>query len=236
MSLILVHGTIASGKSTFLDGLPIKISGHGPLEGTVLKYNTPFDLWRNHFGVNILDLMYYNPAKYMYDFQLVTISHYIKIYTEIMKHAMLHKRSSEVFFYFVEDSHYTSCFIYAYDAFLNGFLSEPEFLILAHLFDLCEHIIKKIKAYVDVRVVHIQAPLDFCYNNKVKRARPEERDLTLTALSRLNHSLLLSNMDTNKVEPVIGIGDYTYIINGSDIDPKDLVEQFFQLCDLFITK
>ena len=109
--IISVEGNIGSGKTTFLNFFTQQVDN-------IAVIKEPLDLWQNVDGENVLSLMYINPKKYTFLFQIYAL----------LTNLQQHTKASDVKAKIVERFMGHACFIK--NSYKEGNLSTVEYSIL----------------------------------------------------------------------------------------------------------
>lgn len=174
--LLSIEGNIGVGKSTFLN--IIKSS----FETTLKNYEIvpePVDLWINILNSdkkNILELFYENPSRWAFSFQnLVYISRIMKIQDTI--------KNSDKKFIFLDRSLGTDKNVFEKMLYENKKISDVEHNIYGLWADFFE---KNIMSNNKMIYIYLKCNPKICIDRINKRARNEEKNITLEYLQKLD--------------------------------------------------
>ena len=160
---ICIEGNIACGKSTLLEAI-INFPDIAILP-------EPIEKWKNYNGKNMLELMYQNPKKYMYDFQILgqdTISE---------NHNFITDKKIKI----MERSIYSERYVFIEMAYHDSNLTFDEYQKLHH------HFIQKSQNITQLDyMVYLRCDPKICYDRLKKRNRPEEANITLDYLQKVH--------------------------------------------------
>ena len=213
--LITIEGNIACGKSILLKQLK---DFHNL---TILS--EPIEKWQNWEGynqelptkLNMLQLMYDNPKKYMKDFQImgqITL-------------ADNHNYLTESPIKIIERSIYSGRYIFTKMAYQDDNLTYDEYK------EICDYF-KNIKKTVTVPdlIVYLRTDPKICYKRMKKRNREEEKNVSLEYLKKLHyyHEKLLINNQQLLPCPVI-------VLN-SNKSIKEVKDKFINIINLRCVK
>ena len=210
--VVTIEGNIACGKSTLLECLKDFNSV------TVLP--EPIEKWRNwnsvnmpiNMPINMLQLLYDNPKKYMKDFQImgqITLAENHNLVT--VKHKIM------------ERSIYTGMHVFTMMAYHDGNLTYDEMKEVLHCF---EHTKQNI-IQPDI-AIYLRTSPEVCYDRLKKRNRAEEAGVTLEYLKRLHdyhEELFIRNQELLPC-PVI-------VLNANK-DPEEVKVKFVSLCNFVV--
>ena len=212
--IVSIEGNIAAGKSTLLNFLR---------ENMIDKFlimKEPIDAWQNLNGSNLLSLMYEDPKKYSFLFQMYVL----------LTNLQQQSQESEVdvkvkiierhvgFKYFIENSHQL------------GTLSDIEFSVLS---EWTKYLLSSphLNMTADL-IIYLRTSPAMCFERIKKRRRNEEQSITLDYLTRLHEiheQFIINIMKTNHPHQVMVIDvnpdleDMTSEYNGIR---KDIINYF----------
>lgn len=161
---VAVEGNIGSGKSTLLqqfENLP-----HCEVVGE------PVDQWTNLEGHNALGLLYENPDRWSFSFnmyaQLTRIDMHLKPHTQPVK--------------MLERSLYSTRYCFVQNDYLSKTINPFEFSIFSQWFDF---LTSSGKANLDL-IVYLRADPSTCYERLRKRSRKEEACVPMSLIESLH--------------------------------------------------
>lgn len=110
--MIIVEGTIGAGKSTFLKILEKSFP-------SISIACEPVHNWEKHlYGQSLLANFYQQPQRWAYTFELMTLMHRAHDYESLQKNSHTNL--------FIERSLYSGYYCFAYNSFMQGFMSPLE--------------------------------------------------------------------------------------------------------------
>jgi deoxyadenosine/deoxycytidine kinase len=222
--IFCITGSIASGKSTFIEHLYNLLKKRGY---DVVKFPEPIELWQNVNGVNLLQLFYHDTPRWAFTFQINALL----TMADIEKKAMLYSLNNQIVL--IERSSYC-----AFEVFCK-YLSK-------HVFSPAEsEIIKDFKTkysslveyYNKIVFIFLNTSFEICYARLNKRGRPEEIDqVSLEYLKKIEH--LYEKSLENLFLPVIKIDGTSYNEMSIDtaknmINGKQAVDEVVQYINNF---
>lgn len=173
---IFIEGNIGAGKTTLLRLIESRFNGR------VNCVPESVSLWTNFKGVNILEY-YYNDKRWSYVFQLLTLYTLIKNYRD--------NRCNKLNV-FERSIHGWKIFIDA-----NAYLNKDQSLALNIIYTFLMNI--KIM-HIDC-IIHLKCRPITSYNRIMKRNRPEEKNITIQYLHKLNilHSIMFKKENSSMI-------------------------------------
>lgn len=163
---IIIEGNIAAGKSTILD--------HLKLDSRIEVIPEPIEKWRDLKGQNLLRLMYTDPKKHAFEFQMYALL------TTLQVHKAKTAKPIKIF----ERSLHSNHMIFARNMINAGNISDVQFNILDSWYNsLCDN--HKEDVSVD-RIVYLRSDPRVAYQRLKRRNRSEETDTTLAYLEELH--------------------------------------------------
>ena len=162
--IISVEGNIGSGKTTFLNMFAKEVEN-------VEVLMEPVTMWQDVNGHNLLSLMYEDPGRHTFAFQMYAILTTIK-----------QKINSGTKDKIVERLGGGKCFIEL--SYQMGTLNDIEYSILTHWI---EHL--KNSCGFDLSpdiIIYLKTEPETAYERIVKRNRPEEKGITLDYITKLH--------------------------------------------------
>ena len=137
--MFIIEGNIGAGKSTFLKLIKFYI------QEAQVSFE-PLENWNSKIqGESLLENFYKNPQRWAYTLETVTMIARLK------EHLENQKQNNP--FIVMERSIYSGRYCFAYNDYLNGFLSDFEWQIYLELFDLLtKNIIKPPKGFIYLKV------------------------------------------------------------------------------------
>ncbi|XP_066234086.1 deoxyguanosine kinase, mitochondrial isoform X2 [Saccopteryx leptura] len=182
---LAIEGNIAVGKTTFVKLLtktypewhiatePIATWQNVPAAGTQKAFTS-------QRPINLLDLMYREPARWSYTFQTFSFLSRLKIQLEPFPEKLLHAKNVVQIF---ERSVYSDRYIFAKNLFENGSLSDVEWRIYQ---DWHSFLLKKFASQLQLHgFIYLQATPQVCLMRLHQRNREEERGIELAYLEQL---------------------------------------------------
>ncbi|CAG5122294.1 unnamed protein product, partial [Candidula unifasciata] len=163
---VAVEGNIGSGKSTLLQHF-----GNLP-HCEVLE--EPIDRWTNVKGHNALSLLYENPQRWSFSFNM-----YAQL-TRVQIHTKPHTHPVKI----MERSLYSTRYCFVQNDYISKTINGFEFGVLDQWF---QYLVNAKKADVDL-IVYLRADPEVCLDRVKKRSRTEEAGVPLCFLQAL-HSL-----------------------------------------------
>lgn len=163
--MFIIEGMIGAGKSTFLQLLQSKI----PSISTVQE---PVHNWeKNIQEQSLLDYFYKDARRWAYTFELMTLMHRAHDYS-------LLQQTNKVFF--IERSLYSGYHCFAYNSFLQGFLSPVEWQLYQKWFNLINKNHTLPRGFIYLRVDPAIA-----YQRIQKRRRCAEQTISFDYLEQI---------------------------------------------------
>ena len=208
--IVSIEGNIAAGKSTLLNFLRENMTYK------VVTLKEPIDAWQNLNGSNLLSLMYENPNKYSFIFQMYVLLTNLQQQTQKSEGDVNVKIIERHigFKFFIENSYQLEN------------LSEIEFSVLS---EWSKYLLSSPHLNMTAElIVYLKTSPATCYERIKKRQRNEEQCITLDYLTRLheiheqfmmNHSQKVIVIDANPDKE-----DMTSEYNGI---MKDIMNYFF---------
>ena len=161
---VCLEGNISAGKTTLLRHF-------GQLEG-IEVVEEPIDSWRDVGGVNLFDLMYQDPRRYMFQFQsLVQLTRLQLFNKPATQPVRLIERG-------IENNRY----VFIENARIEGSLLSSEKAILIEWFEV---LAKNMNVRPDL-IVYLRTDPKVAYQRVVGRDRKEETTVTLAYLEALH--------------------------------------------------
>ena len=207
---IIIEGNIACGKSallTQLKGLP---------RCTILP--EPIEKWKNWVNgektkVNMLQLMYDNPKKYMRDFQLIVLK------TAGENHNLKTRSRLKI----MERSIYSGRYAFIEMAYHDGNLTYDEYKEVCDCFEHTKQTICQ-----PTFIVYLRTDPKSCYDRMKKRNRTEEDNVTLEYLKKIHdyHEELLIHNQQLLPCPVI--------VMNANKTVEEVKEKFINFIDHFV--
>ena len=201
-SLITVEGNIASGKSTLLNNLE---------NNNFIVLPEPLEKWKNWNLkgkiVNMLELIYKEPKKYMKEFQFMAQK------TLCENHNFVCVAPSPCRIKVMERSLYSDQYVFVDMAYHDGNSTHDEYL------EVCDHF-KNLKRQEPYLIIYIRTDPKLCFKRMKERNRKEESNVSLEYLEKLHkyHEELFINNQSKLPCNVI-------IING-DESKNQVVDKF----------
>ncbi|XP_012252857.1 deoxynucleoside kinase isoform X2 [Athalia rosae] len=160
---VCIEGNIGSGKTTFLN--------HFKTNKNMLVLQEPVELWRDVQGVNLLDKMYKDPARYGFIFQS---------YVQLTM-LQLHTQKTHLPFKVMERSVYSArCFIENMKR--TKTLEQVELSVLEEWYDWC---LNSADIQTDL-IVYLRTSPEVVYERMRARARKEEDCVSLEYLKQIH--------------------------------------------------
>jgi deoxyadenosine/deoxycytidine kinase len=183
--LITVEGNIACGKSTLLNSLD---------RSAVEILTEPVEKWKNWKGKNMLELMYNDPKKYMFDFQIMARE------TLADNHNYITEKHLKV----MERSLYSGIYIFTEMAYYDSNLTHNEYINLKSRY---EDFIFQEPDFI----IYLRTDPKLCFQRMNERNRGEEGAVSLNYFQNLHkyHEDVFIENQSKLPCPVI-------ILNGDD--------------------
>lgn len=162
---IIVEGNIASGKTTFLD--------YFRKDDEVAIIKEPVDLWRNCRGHNLLDLMYKDPKKWAFPFQMYAAL------TMLQRHTMETYKPINL----MERSIYSARYCFVEKLVKDGILLPEHYAIIDEHFKWAT---QSVNMSVDL-IVYLRSSPEVAYRRMMLRGRNEEIDVPFDYLLQLHN-------------------------------------------------
>lgn len=196
--VIVIDGNIGSGKTTLIGRLKEIPTVHVIYE--------PVEEWKDINGHNILELLYKDPKRWCFSFQMFVFYTRTKVLRDIAecnKNIIFIDRSLFADIAFVNTLYELKC--------MNDIEYEMYNDIHKWLIDF--------SGYQNIinGVVYVKTDPQICFNRIKKRARSEENEISLNYLNELddNHNIVISNIKKPKL----------FLNNDKDIQNSNLVDQ-----------
>jgi deoxyadenosine/deoxycytidine kinase len=166
--MYIIEGIIGAGKSTFLQMLKQR-----SLEFSIAC--EPVHNWEKHlYGQSLLTNFYQQPQRWAYTFELMTLMHRAHDY------GLLQKIDS--YNLFVERSLYSGHYCFAYNSFMQGFMSALEWKLYQDWFTFL--VVQKCRA--PQGFIYLKIDPVVAYERIKKRNRYAEKTLSLAYLKQIN--------------------------------------------------
>lgn len=168
--VFFLEGNIATGKSTLLTGLHAAVPCHIVEEPLATWQDT-----RDEDGTNLLEHFYQNPMRWAYAFQTYALVARVHALSRV-------DTSHDVIF--VERS-VDSDTLFASTAYTNGLLSDIEWSMYRRMLAWATEMASASRPFCKVHV-YLRCPPDVCHERLMRRARGEEKQVTLAYLHQLH--------------------------------------------------
>lgn len=162
---IIIEGNIASGKTTFLN--------HFKQFEDVKILTEPVDMWRNCKGHNLLNLMYKDPKKWCFPFQVYAALTMLQRHTTSLDKPIT----------FIERSIYSARYIFVEKLTKDGIILPEHHAILDEQFKWME---ENVDFSVDL-IVYLRSSPEVAYNRMKSRGRNEEISVPLSYVKDLHN-------------------------------------------------
>ncbi|XP_017772565.1 PREDICTED: deoxynucleoside kinase-like isoform X1 [Nicrophorus vespilloides] len=199
---VSVEGNIGAGKSSFIQ--------YFSTFQNIETYPEPIDWWRNLDGHNLLDLLYKDINKWHTTFQTYVQLTRLKVQTSKPTQATT---TVQMFERSLQNNRY--CFVE--QAYNNGYLHDADYAILDKWY-------RWIRDTVDINldlIVYLRSSPEIVYERIMRRARPEEKSMSLDYLKQLHESherWLMTDDERFNTIPVLVLDANTAL--------EDIVEQY----------
>uniref|UniRef100_A0A0B6Z8N4 Deoxynucleoside kinase domain-containing protein n=1 Tax=Arion vulgaris TaxID=1028688 RepID=A0A0B6Z8N4_9EUPU len=162
---IAVEGNIGSGKSTLLQ--------HFENLSNCEVYEEPLDKWTNVKGHNALGLLYEDPQRWSFSFNM-----YAQL-TRIQAHMKPHTQAVKI----MERSLYSTRYCFVQNDYICKTINGFEFAVLDQYF---EYLVNSGRVNLDL-IVYLRADPETCLERIKKRSRTEEAGVPLSFLQALHN-------------------------------------------------
>ncbi|KAK3089826.1 hypothetical protein FSP39_006846 [Pinctada imbricata] len=162
--MVSVEGNIGSGKTTLLEYFK-----NSP---NVEAIREPVEQWTNIQGHNALKLLYENPSRWSFSFNL---------YAQLTR-IQMHMKETEKPVKLLERSLHSTRFCFVENDFRKKTINELEYTILTQWF---EHLTSKENTDLDL-IVYLRADPSICYERIKKRSRKEEAGVPFELIKDLH--------------------------------------------------
>lgn len=161
---ICVEGNIGVGKTTFLNYLEN--------QSNYKVFEEPIDKWRNLNGINLMDLMYQDPAKFSFHFEMFAVLTLLQNHREPINEP----------FKIMERSLHSSRHCFTKMKWEEKKLQNHEFDILQKWYDYIEN---NIKIEVDL-FIYLRTKPEVAFQRINHRKRIEEKSISFNYIQRLH--------------------------------------------------
>ncbi|KAL5018547.1 hypothetical protein ScPMuIL_004269 [Solemya velum] len=181
---VSIEGNIGCGKTTLLEYF--KKSAY------VEAIKEPVQQWTNVQGHNALQLLYDNPSRWSFSFNM-----YAQL-TRVQMHTKKHSKPVKM----LERSLYSTRYCFVENDFRNKTITDLEYIILKEWF---EFLTQKDETKLDL-IVYLRAAPEVCYERIKKRSRMEESGVPfelIEALHDLHEEWLIDQTTFKLPAPVL---------------------------------
>ncbi|CAL1529004.1 unnamed protein product [Lymnaea stagnalis] len=177
---VVVEGNIGSGKTTLLQ--------HFEHLSHCEVLSEPLDKWTNLRGHNPLGLLYQDPRRWSFSFNMYALLTRLKMHTK----PHLSDRPVKM----LERSLYSTHYCFVQNDYVNKTINEVEFAVFSEWF---EQLVQTGNANVDL-IVYLRASPENCFERLKKRCRKEEEGVPYALIESLHR--LYDDWLLNRLSPV----------------------------------
>lgn len=180
---IIVEGNIGAGKTTFLNYMA--------RNGNVQIFPEAIEKWTNLNGINLLECMYENPAKWSYTFQSYALL------THLENHLSIFEKDIKL----MERSIYSTRYCFCEAFLLEQNMEKASYEVLVKWFKYAE---KLIQNQIDL-FIYLRTTPEVVYDRIQKRNRSEEKTVPFDYILRLHNlyeAWLIDKQTTQNKIPV----------------------------------
>ncbi|GJQ86746.1 dnk [Trypoxylus dichotomus] len=161
---VIVEGNIGSGKTTFLNYFKKKKD--------ICVLAEPIEMWRDCDGNNLLGLLYEDPKRWSFSFQLYVLL------TMMQNHTLQTEHSIKL----MERSVYSGRYCFIEKMTKEGFIPAPSATVIDEYFNW---ILNNTNVNVDL-IVYLRTTPETVYNRMIERNRQEEKAVSFKYISELH--------------------------------------------------
>lgn len=198
---VVLEGNIASGKTSFLS--------YFKKHPSIFTLPEPISKWKNFRDCNMLDLVYKNPKRWAFTFQML-------VYKTMLDNHLKYSKDCAV--KMMERSIFSAKYMFIENYYRTKILSETEHNLLN---DWYEFILSNFPIKCDL-IVYLKTTPDVALERVRKRGCSEEKDIDLEYLKDLNNlmdELLFNKTNFNHI-PIVSL-------NG-DASQECVLKEFLQ--------